>query len=185
MACSGDANEICGGPNAINIYIDASNVPATVVLPAGWTTYGVVTEGDNGRLLPVQILNDNTNTVEVCAQACFNAGYTISGTEYSSECYCGNAFVAVSSPPVHFLSSLITLGCRRRQTRRRFRRFHGLFRQRCAEMRRTLHSQCHLCLRKQHSLRLDFVDSQASFILHSIHPMKYRTLPPASSLHAR
>jgi len=64
------------------------------VLPAGWTTYGVVTEGDNGRLLPVQILNDNTNTVEVCAQACFNAGYTISGTEYSSECYCGNAFVA-------------------------------------------------------------------------------------------
>ena len=97
MACSGDSSEICGGPNAINIYIDASNVPATVVLPSGWTTYGVVTEGQNGRLLPIQILNDQTNTVEVCANACAAAGYTISGTEYSSECYCGNAFSAVST----------------------------------------------------------------------------------------
>lgn len=97
MACSGDSSEVCGGPNAINIYIDASNVPATVVLPSGWTTYGVVTEGQNGRLLPVQILNDQTNTVEVCANACAAAGYTISGTEYSSECYCGNAFSAAAN----------------------------------------------------------------------------------------
>lgn len=96
MPCSGDANEICGGPNAINIYIDASNVPATVVLPAGWTTYGTVTEGDNGRLLPVQLYSSSDNTVESCAQGCAAAGYSIAGTEYSSECYCGNAFVAVS-----------------------------------------------------------------------------------------
>jgi hypothetical protein len=117
MPCSGDSSQVCGGPNAINIYIDASNVPATVVLPSGWTTYGVVTEGQNGRLLPVQILNDQTNTVEVCANACAAAGYTISGTEYSSECYCGNAFSAVSTRKNRWCLMLTTLGRQRRSAR--------------------------------------------------------------------
>jgi hypothetical protein len=110
MACSGDSSQVCGGPNAINIYIDASNVPATVALPSGWTTYGVVTEGDNGRLLPVQLYSSNENTVEKCANECAAAGYTISGTEYSSECFCGNAFVAVSTFSDHPIRSLMVPG---------------------------------------------------------------------------
>jgi hypothetical protein len=94
MPCAGNANEICGGPNAINYYVDADIIPPTVELPAGWSTYGVVSEGSNGRILPVQIYSSNDNTVEGCANACNNAGYKIAGTEYSSECFCGNAFVS-------------------------------------------------------------------------------------------
>jgi hypothetical protein len=96
MACSGDDSEICGGPNAINWYFDADLTPATVQLPAGWTTYGVVSEGQNGRLLSTQLYSSSDNTVEKCANACKDAGFTIAGTEYSSECFCGNSFSAVS-----------------------------------------------------------------------------------------
>lgn len=94
MPCSGDANQICGGPNAINYYVDADLVPATVQLPAGWSTYGVVSEGQNGRLLPVQIYSGSDNTVESCAAKCAGAGFSIAGTEYSAECFCGNHFEA-------------------------------------------------------------------------------------------
>jgi hypothetical protein len=94
MPCAGNSGEICGGPNAINYYVDADLVPATVELPVGWSTYGVVSEGQNGRLLPFQAYSSNDNTVESCASACANLGYTIAGTEYSDECYCGNSFSA-------------------------------------------------------------------------------------------
>jgi hypothetical protein len=94
MPCAGDANEICGGPNAINWYFDADIAPTTVQLPAGWTTYGVVNEGTNGRLLPTLLYSSQDNTVETCAQGCAAAGYKLAGTEYSSECFCGNGFTA-------------------------------------------------------------------------------------------
>jgi hypothetical protein len=32
-------------------------------------------------------------TVEKCVAACREAEYTVSGLEYSAECFCGNAFV--------------------------------------------------------------------------------------------
>lgn len=92
MPCSGNSDEICGGPNAINWYYNPDVVPATVVLPTGWTTYGVVNEGDGGRALTYQLWSSSSNTVQSCAQGCAQAGYTVSGTEYSSECYCGNGF---------------------------------------------------------------------------------------------
>ncbi|WVF69564.1 hypothetical protein IAT40_004342 [Kwoniella sp. CBS 6097] len=92
MPCAGDSTETCGGPNALNIYVNNDIVPATTVLPTGWTTYGVVSEGTNGRALTYTLWSKNDNTVETCAQGCAAAGYSIAGTEYSSECYCGNSF---------------------------------------------------------------------------------------------
>ncbi|OCF33820.1 hypothetical protein I316_04532 [Kwoniella heveanensis BCC8398] len=92
MPCAGDSTETCGGPNALNIYVNEDIQPATTVLPTGWTTYGVVSEGTNGRALTYTLWSKNDNTVESCAQGCAAAGYSIAGTEYSSECYCGNSF---------------------------------------------------------------------------------------------
>ncbi|KAK4684064.1 hypothetical protein P7C73_g6144, partial [Tremellales sp. Uapishka_1] len=92
MACPGNANEICGGPDAINAFYNPTVQPATVVLPTGWTTYGVVAEAPSGRTLTTTLWSDSSNTIESCANACNNAGYSVSGTEYSNECYCGNGF---------------------------------------------------------------------------------------------
>ncbi|KAK8847618.1 hypothetical protein IAR55_005477 [Kwoniella newhampshirensis] len=92
MPCAGDSTETCGGPNALNIYVNDDIVPATAVLPTGWTTYGVVSEGPDGRALTYTLWSKSDNTVETCASGCAAAGYTVSGTEYSSECYCGNGF---------------------------------------------------------------------------------------------
>ncbi|WVQ80219.1 hypothetical protein IAT38_002324 [Cryptococcus sp. DSM 104549] len=92
MPCAGDSTEICGGPNAINVFINTDVEPASVVLPTGWYTYGVVGEGVGGRALTYTLWSSSSNTIESCAQGCADLGYTISGTEYSSECYCGNSF---------------------------------------------------------------------------------------------
>nr|XP_019008257.1 uncharacterized protein I206_06812 [Kwoniella pini CBS 10737]OCF47038.1 hypothetical protein I206_06812 [Kwoniella pini CBS 10737] len=92
MPCAGDSTEICGGPNALNIFINPDLQPATINLPTGWTTYGVVAEGTTGRALTYTLWSDPSNTIESCANGCAALGYTISGTEYSSECYCGNSF---------------------------------------------------------------------------------------------
>ncbi|WWC86674.1 uncharacterized protein L201_001551 [Kwoniella dendrophila CBS 6074] len=92
MPCAGDSTEICGGPNALNIFINPDLTPATINLPSGWSTYGVVAEGTSGRALTTTLWSSPTNTIESCANGCAAAGFTIAGTEYSSECYCGNSF---------------------------------------------------------------------------------------------
>ncbi len=94
MPCAGDSTELCGGPDAINVYYNPSIVPATVNLPAGWSNYGVVSEGYGGRALTYTLWASPTNTIESCSNGCVAAGFTIAGMEYSDECYCGE----LSSP---------------------------------------------------------------------------------------
>lgn len=92
MACAGDTTEICGGPNAINVFYNPNVVSSTIVLPTGWTEYGVVAEGDGGRALTYQLWAGSTNTIESCVNGCAALGYSVAGAEYSAECYCGNGF---------------------------------------------------------------------------------------------
>lgn len=60
-------------------------------LPAGWTYKGCYIDNANGRVLPVQQPDSTTQTVESCISACSQLGYSVSGTEYGSQCFCGNA----------------------------------------------------------------------------------------------
>ncbi|WWD07416.1 hypothetical protein V865_005514 [Kwoniella europaea PYCC6329] len=92
MPCAGDSTETCGGPNAINVFINPDITPDVINLPDGWSTYGTVAEGTNGRALTYTLWSSSTNTIESCAAGCAAAGYSIAGTEYSAECYCGNSF---------------------------------------------------------------------------------------------
>ena len=71
--------------------ISASSSAATG-FPTGWAYYGCYVDGLNGRILQNQ-QPDNTagNTNEACVATCAAAGYTIAGTEYSVQCFCGNA----------------------------------------------------------------------------------------------
>ncbi|MCJ1410361.1 hypothetical protein MMC19_004446 [Ptychographa xylographoides] len=111
MVCNGNSSEYCGGPNRLDMYQfggtgtgTGSSTSTTTAppsgtttaagsatgLPTGWTYAGCYVDGANGRIMANQQPDSQTNTVESCVATCAAAGYTISGTEFSSQCFCGN-----------------------------------------------------------------------------------------------
>lgn len=107
FTCSGDPSQYCGAGNRLSVYAKngtappssttpggpSTTFPPPVVtgLPEGWSYHGCWIDGAQGRILPHQLPDSQTNTQESCAHACAAAGYTISGTEYAVQCFCGNA----------------------------------------------------------------------------------------------
>ncbi|KAI9745488.1 MAG: hypothetical protein M1818_001022 [Claussenomyces sp. TS43310] len=61
---------------------------AATGLPAGWKYDGCYIDNAHGRILNHQQSDSQTNTVEICVNACIGLGYTIAGMEYSSQCFC-------------------------------------------------------------------------------------------------
>ncbi|WWC91295.1 uncharacterized protein L201_006238 [Kwoniella dendrophila CBS 6074] len=95
MPCVGNANENCGGPNALWLYINPNSLTASVTLPTGWTYKGCVAEGWTDRALnftATSYIQKGTMTGELCSRQCAQLGYNMAGTEYASQCYCGNSF---------------------------------------------------------------------------------------------
>lgn len=117
MTCGGNSNEYCGGPNRLNLYktdpekpTSASTTSSASITPISSTTthssntaagpvavptaspftyQGCYTEGTSTRALSAVSTASGDMTVEKCAAFC--NGYSYMGTEYSSECYCGNS----------------------------------------------------------------------------------------------
>ena len=74
-----------------------------------YTYLGCFKDGTNGRLLPAQQYSDAKNENGRCQTVCNTGQYIFSGTEYQSECYCGN-----TPPPSQFINadnSLCTFAC--------------------------------------------------------------------------
>jgi hypothetical protein len=103
MPCSGNAAEMCGGPNRLNMYsfgtvtssVSASatsssaSASATATgLPTGWAYSGCYVDNANGRILATQRPDDPALTIESCVQACVGLGFTVAGMEYSTQCFC-------------------------------------------------------------------------------------------------
>ena len=87
--CDGDASEICGGDNRLNVY--SFGKPPTTAAPPAPSSYvsdGCYTEATNSRALTGSVFYDDLMTVEKCASVC--DGYDLFGVEYGRECYCGN-----------------------------------------------------------------------------------------------
>jgi hypothetical protein len=64
--------------------------PASSGLPAGWTYSGAYVDNLDPRPLDLAQYFDNTGmTGESCIAFCAARGYSVAGTEYSAECYCG------------------------------------------------------------------------------------------------
>ncbi|KAL2154832.1 hypothetical protein VTH82DRAFT_3508 [Thermothelomyces myriococcoides] len=108
MVCNGNKTEFCGGPDRLNVYsykdqyqptatatssvpASSSAVPAATDYPEGWSDHGCWIDGKQGRILPYQVPDSQTNTRAECANACAEAGYIVSGTEYAVQCFCGDA----------------------------------------------------------------------------------------------
>lgn len=67
-------------------------------LPSGYTLLGCYIENSTGsRWLSYEAYDNVTNTPQTCALACTAAGYSISGTEYSEQCWCANGTVPQAS----------------------------------------------------------------------------------------
>ncbi|KAF8534900.1 putative glyoxal oxidase precursor [Trichophaea hybrida] len=106
MPCNGNAAEMCGGSNRLNMYsfgaapsssVSASATSSSVsasattsTLPSGWKYSGCYVDGTNGRILATQQPDNAALTIESCISACVGLGYTVAGMEYSTQCFCDN-----------------------------------------------------------------------------------------------
>ncbi|KAI0175889.1 hypothetical protein GGR52DRAFT_334817 [Hypoxylon sp. FL1284] len=112
MACAGEASEYCGGSDRLSVYVkngtdivtttsatstagptsSSPGTPAATGFPDGWTEQGCWEDGPNGRIMPTyQAPDDPELTPQKCAQVCDTNNYTISGTEYYTQCFCSDA----------------------------------------------------------------------------------------------
>ncbi|CAM9919517.1 unnamed protein product, partial [Ectocarpus sp. 8 AP-2014] len=101
MACSGDADEICGGFDAMSIYSTGSDpvetptpvdvvetpTPVDVVDPTDPTYLGCYGDSQTDRVFSVTT-DSGSMTSAVCASFC--SDYAYYGTQYGEECWCGN-----------------------------------------------------------------------------------------------
>lgn len=90
--CSGNDNEICGGPGALSLYRNPSKAVNSVKLPAGWSAAGCIVDGvNNGRTLSGYSFSSSNMTQNLCVNTCNDRKFTYAGVEYGRECYCSNS----------------------------------------------------------------------------------------------
>ncbi|KAL2165179.1 hypothetical protein VTH06DRAFT_475 [Thermothelomyces fergusii] len=108
MTCSGNPAQYCGAGNRLSVYArsgtpppssttgpgtpsSSSAPPAATGYPEGWSDQGCWIDGKQGRILLHQLPDSQANSRARCANACAEAGYTVSGTEYAVQCFCSDA----------------------------------------------------------------------------------------------
>ncbi|TFK51378.1 copper radical oxidase [Heliocybe sulcata] len=90
LACSGNSSEICGAGNRLSVYWSGEQPPPPpeIVPSVGlWESLGCYNDSIAARTRSIGENVDNA-TVESCTAACYNAGYTLAGLEYSTQCFC-------------------------------------------------------------------------------------------------
>jgi hypothetical protein len=94
---SGSATTSVGGsssPTASKTTSQGSSPTQKVAgVPSGWFYHGCWVDEKYGRILPTQLPDSNSLTVESCISSCQTAGYSISGMEYASQCFCGDEII--------------------------------------------------------------------------------------------
>ncbi|KAG0650392.1 WSC domain-containing [Hyphodiscus hymeniophilus] len=74
---------------------------STIVARSSWNSLGCYTDNVSGRALPNSEAvpgGSAAMTNEACQSTCLAAGFSIAGTEYGRECWCGNALVNGGAP---------------------------------------------------------------------------------------
>jgi hypothetical protein len=83
MACSGNANEACGGPSALSLYkstksngaaLNGDLTSAAVTLPAGWSSTTCMQEV-SGRAFTKKSLVSDDMTIQKCLSFCGDSKY--------------------------------------------------------------------------------------------------------------
>lgn len=108
VTCSGVSTENCGGSMTMNLYRNPSNtvgsVPASI--PAGWKSLGCMADNVNGkRTLSGYTFASSDMTLQKCVSTCQSKGFSYAGSEYETECFCGN------EPTILQASTKCSMGC--------------------------------------------------------------------------
>ena len=74
MACNGNQNQICGGPNGLSVYE-----------LTGWFNVGCWNDTVGDRTLGQQQYGLGDLTIAKCTEACADNGYLLAGLEYGNE----------------------------------------------------------------------------------------------------
>lgn len=99
MPCSGDASQLCGGPNRLSLYASLREAPPAPRHPEAVGNYRFVgcrtdNAGGTRALADGVFADDDAMTAARCAVLC--DGHAFFGTEYGAECYCGNEIARAS-----------------------------------------------------------------------------------------
>lgn len=100
MQCTGNANEICGGANRLNIF-QYTTTPSPLPSSGGWSLYGETgcyTDVVANRALGLRVYVDGAMTVPKCTEKCFSLKYGYAGVEYADECYCSHSIGSSGMP---------------------------------------------------------------------------------------
>jgi len=110
MVCSGNPSQYCGGPNRLNLYKIGPTVPSWESLGCYSSVFffhsrleslltlpSLISDTVGSRTLPFPV-GVSSNTMESCTSACYDAGYSMAGTEYSAECWCGTSIQGGGAP---------------------------------------------------------------------------------------
>ncbi|KAF9484627.1 copper radical oxidase [Pholiota conissans] len=101
MGCAGNAEEACGAGNRLDLFwsgVTPPPPPSIVPKVGNWVSLGCYSDNVNGRALPNQVNTVGSVTIESCTTACFNAGFGVSGAEFSTQCFCGTAVANGGAP---------------------------------------------------------------------------------------
>ncbi|KAG8852570.1 hypothetical protein FRB91_006355 [Serendipita sp. 411] len=77
---------------ALSLPTLVNAAPSTLLSYKTWSSYGCYEDEVSSRKLPYPVATEggpSSMTVERCLDACFAAGYTVAGLEWSQECFCG------------------------------------------------------------------------------------------------
>ncbi|KAJ4473941.1 WSC domain-containing protein [Lentinula lateritia] len=103
MPCTGDPSQTCGGPNLIDVYWDGdSTIPSSppTLYKSYWSYSGCFVDDTTQRTLAQQVYPDSGIVTPLsCADTCAFYGYTVMGTEFGGECWCGNTTNSASQLP--------------------------------------------------------------------------------------
>ncbi|KAL7797567.1 heme peroxidase [Trichoderma ceciliae] len=91
MPCGGNQFEYCGASDRLELYINPNVTGGSPEQPAAAGNFvfvGCQTEGNGTRALTGAATATGTMSDEACAEFCDDFAYF--GTEYGSECYCGD-----------------------------------------------------------------------------------------------
>jgi len=99
VTCGGDSSKKCGGSWTMTVF-------TKVATSTQWNSAGCYYDSSSKRMLrEVGTLGIAGLTTEQCIASCATAGYTMAGTEYGNECYCGSQIYKEDG------SGVVSTGC--------------------------------------------------------------------------
>ena len=100
MICSGNVSEYCGASDLLTIWNNTAwvnpipTIGQSTILNGSAIYAGCYSEATGIRALSKAATSGSNSSImtnELCGEFCMGLGYSMFGTEYSQQCYCGNS----------------------------------------------------------------------------------------------